>query len=235
MHSKLPLPDENEAAHMTSLLHEEFSLKSSADFFLTTHMEDRGLTAKGQKTVINILESARSIIVDKGYGNLTLREIARVANISLGNLQYYYPTHDDLIKDLFPLIFFAYEESFNRITFAEDISAEKKFATMVRFLFENSLGSSVSKLFFDIWALSQRSEHVATHASQMYHRFQAKLEAIIVEISPDMPSEKAKERAAMVMFCLEGMMVRMKLTHGNENFVFNDDLLPVLQGMTKWP
>ncbi len=43
-----------------------------------------------------ILDCARSILVNEGYAELTLRRAAERAGIRLSTLQYYYPTKEKL-------------------------------------------------------------------------------------------------------------------------------------------
>lgn len=37
------------------------------------------------------------MLVEKGYGNLVMREVAAACGMQLGNLQYYFPSHDALV------------------------------------------------------------------------------------------------------------------------------------------
>ena len=53
---------------------------------------------KGQERVEKILNAAKDILVRKGYPGLTMRNIAAAAATTVGNLQYYYPDKDRLLK-----------------------------------------------------------------------------------------------------------------------------------------
>jgi len=53
---------------------------------------------KGQKRREQILDVAKEITINEGYNSLTFRKIAERLSITHGNLQYYYPTKNDLFR-----------------------------------------------------------------------------------------------------------------------------------------
>ncbi|HIP79301.1 MAG TPA: TetR/AcrR family transcriptional regulator [Kiloniellaceae bacterium] len=55
------------------------------------------LMPKGEARRAAILAEARRALLDVGYTRVSLRTIAQALGISLGNLQYYFPTKDSLI------------------------------------------------------------------------------------------------------------------------------------------
>jgi homoserine dehydrogenase len=59
-----------------------------------------GESRRGKETILLILDSAKSILIEEGYSKLSMRKVALGAQISVGNLQYYYPNKNDLLKDM---------------------------------------------------------------------------------------------------------------------------------------
>ncbi|MEL6378687.1 MAG: helix-turn-helix domain-containing protein [Pseudomonadota bacterium] len=57
-------------------------------------------TAKGEHRKGVILDRARSVLIRDGFAKFTLRDVADAAGISLGNLQYYFPSRDDLVASV---------------------------------------------------------------------------------------------------------------------------------------
>lgn len=53
---------------------------------------------KGEEKRQEIERVARSILISDGYAGVSLRMIASKLEISVGNLQYYFPTKDDLVE-----------------------------------------------------------------------------------------------------------------------------------------
>lgn len=55
-------------------------------------------TRRGAATRSRIVDVAREILATNGLERFVLREIAKRADIQLGNLQYYFPTREDLLE-----------------------------------------------------------------------------------------------------------------------------------------
>ncbi|WP_333792792.1 TetR/AcrR family transcriptional regulator [Hyphomicrobium sp.] len=215
----------------------EFNLPANADYFFSTYMADRKLTQKGKDVTLKILEAARSILVEKGYGSLTLREVARTAGVRLSNLQYYYSTRERLIEDLLPLVFSIYHQRYNQISFSETLSPREKLSTMAQYLLTNVREPSINKLFLELWALSRRNEYVAKLLSGMYEKYCQRLEEIIAEVSPSMPAEKRKERGVLIAFLIEGIMVHVNITplRKSQSAAIDRECIKQIQQMAQWP
>ncbi len=55
---------------------------------------------KSEKTKCEIIKMATQLFLEKGYSNVSPNAIAKVLNISTGNLTYYFPTKDHLLSVL---------------------------------------------------------------------------------------------------------------------------------------
>ncbi len=58
----------------------------------------RTASPRGAATRARILEIATTMLAEEGLEHFVLREIAKRAQLRLGNLQYYFPTRDDLLE-----------------------------------------------------------------------------------------------------------------------------------------
>jgi len=56
--------------------------------------------ARGQDGVEQILRAALNILVEQGYRAVTMRAIAKACDMKLGNITYYFPTRDELVRGL---------------------------------------------------------------------------------------------------------------------------------------
>ena len=61
----------------------------------------KGIRPKGQQRRQRIIEVAKQILIDNGSDGLILRDVAEQVGITHGNLQYYFPTKDDLLMAIF--------------------------------------------------------------------------------------------------------------------------------------
>ena len=53
---------------------------------------------KGKALIDEIISVTRNPFTDKVYDNISLRDSANELNISVGNLNYYYPKKEDLLR-----------------------------------------------------------------------------------------------------------------------------------------
>ena len=53
--------------------------------------------SRGEASRQRILDTARTLLEEEGLERFILREIAKRADMGLGNLQYYFPARDDLL------------------------------------------------------------------------------------------------------------------------------------------
>lgn len=68
-----------------------------------------GLTAKGRRTRARIRDAALSLLTESGYEGLSMRAVAKRADVSVGNAYYYFPSktqlvrtfYDDALRELF--------------------------------------------------------------------------------------------------------------------------------------
>ena len=56
------------------------------------------ISGKGKKRISEIMEACKTVLIDKGYTQFSLRNIAREAGMHLSNLQYYFHTREELLK-----------------------------------------------------------------------------------------------------------------------------------------
>jgi len=233
----LDLPNECSQSEENESQAAEFNLLSDSDYFLSTYLTAKNLTQKGKDVTLKILEAARQVLVEKGYGAFSLREVSREAGISLSNLQYYYPTRDDLMEDLLPLIFSIYDARHNQLSFATDLSPNEKLVSLTKYLLNNIREQSIYKLFFELWALARRSEYAADLLSRMYEAYCQRLEKLIAEVSPEMPPDKRTERAILIAFQIEGLMVFLNTRQSwdDSSVEIDSECIEQIQRLASWP
>ena len=80
-----------------------------------------------------------------GYGGFTMRKVANRAGITIGNLNYYYRTREDLLRDLLEYVINDYLEEFERRRQIAGHSPEKQLLAVLKFWIEdlNTLGTTI--------------------------------------------------------------------------------------------
>ena len=160
---------------------------------------------KGLARLLSILEAAREIFTEQGYPNLTMRKVATKAGISIGNLNYYYRTKEDLLRDLLEYVINPYLEEFDRSRQAAGELPEKQLQAVLTFWIED-LGTPETTAFFpECWALANHNPFVAELIDDMYVKARQTLNDLIPQINPTLTQKESEQIALYMCAAMEGL------------------------------
>ena len=162
---------------------------------------------KGLSRLLSILDSARDIFMEEGYNSLTMRKVATKANISIGNLNYYYRTKEDLLRDLLDYFITPYLEEFDRARQQAGESPEKQIKAVLKFWLED-LGTPETTVFFpECWALSNHNSFVAELMDNLYSKAREPLNELIPQINPTLTQKESEQLALYMCASMEGLTI----------------------------
>jgi AcrR family transcriptional regulator len=162
---------------------------------------------KGRDRVDAILGAAKEILVQMGYGGLTMRNIASRAGTTVGNLQYYYPNKDRLLTELLEYAVHGFFEHFESIVEDPRKSPEDKLRAYVGCIFDAFPSEEKGKFYPEFWALSNHDRMAAELMENMYERGMVTLQSIIREINPKLTKKQVKDVAITIAGSVEGLVV----------------------------
>ena len=155
-----------------------------------------------------ILESAMVILRDHGDHGLTMRKVAQHAGISLGHLQHYFPTKNDLLKGLVSRHFELCITELRKHVESERASEPRQIVARLVAFGLSYVGDGFSdtcRIFREFWALSSRNPEVREHLDTYYREYSAMLFGLLL---PAAKSPEAAQRAvALLMPWFEGYSV----------------------------
>lgn len=160
--------------------------------------------ARGQDGVEQILRAALTILVEQGYRAVTMRAIAKACDMKLGNITYYFPTRDELVRALFDAVISSYEEAFDAISHDEGASVEDRFEGLIRLILEDITTKKTTRFFPEIWALANHDPFVSERVDEVYRRARAVLNELIAELNPSLPEDERETVALFISASLEG-------------------------------
>lgn len=170
--------------------------------------------SKGQKTRQDILDKAAEVLVSKGYDALVLREIAPLVGIKLGNLQYYFPTREDLmvavIEDYHAKLNEEMEELYNSRQ-----TPKTKLLSMVNFYIKG-WSTKEAFLYFLIIGLSVHNKKIRKAKIQIYQAFYERLENIIQAVAPGLTPLQRRQKARLITTLLDGIHMQNGFAPGEE-------------------
>ena len=161
------------------------------------------LSDKGSATRVRVLAQARELLVRKGYGNLVMREVAEVCGMKLGNLQYYFPTHDALVMAIIEAETALDVEAVENVL-QKHQEPEKRLRAVVNELVTRWRGESgVVFSTLNLLVLHNKVYHAIYHEIRsVYYGF---LEEVIAATSPGQTKQEYATRARLLCALIDGV------------------------------
>lgn len=171
---------------------------------LTFPPREGGYT-KGHETREQILHAALRIMVDEGYRAMSMRRVAAECGMKLGNLTYHFPTREDLVQALLDAVIASYETEF--ATFAHDpaLSPEERLVYYCELVLEDIRSKKTTRVFPELWALSNHDPFVFERVHDLYARARAPLEETIAEMRPDLDAGALQALSLFISASMEGL------------------------------
>ncbi len=169
--------------------------------------ETSGLTPKGAKTRRAILKVARNTLVSNADGNLSIKQVAEEVGISLGNLQYYFPTKSELIRGVLQ------EWLESDLDALDSAVRSKKSGPRQRLLafIDQQLASSQKiydiKLIVHIWNAAIYDEKLNEALAEWYANYRRIVKDMLLEANPQISTSQLDNLAAIVIAVIEGESV----------------------------
>lgn len=163
--------------------------------------------ARGREGHETILRAALSLLVEQGYRAMSMRKVAAACGMKLGNLTYYFPTKEDLVRELLDAVISSYEIEFEAIIHEEGVSPEQRLQEICMLVLEDIRTKKTTRIFPELWALSNHDPFVFDRVHELYARARAPLLAIIEEINPSLSEEQRQALALFISASMEGLTV----------------------------
>ena len=146
-----------------------------------------------------ILQLAIGIVAREGYGNLTMRALAKASGMKLGALQYHFATREVLLRALTEWISEHYQESLAQL---EAVSESLTIRDVVRWYLLDSGGARLESdwLWPQLWAMGRVEPLMQELLNDMSVRVVQILERYLVQAG----SKSARAEALAIMSLAEG-------------------------------
>ncbi|MFD8098445.1 TetR/AcrR family transcriptional regulator [Nocardia fluminea] len=160
------------------------------------------VTNKGAQRRAQLLDIAEGILVRSGHAELTMRAVANAAGVRLGHLQYYFPSHSDLVAAVLDRTM---QRSLHRLApllAAADIAVPGE--DLARLLLAEQHDPDLVRVYAELWALASRDDAVAAVVATFYRTYEAHVAAVIQARHPELSEPTCRVNARVFTILIEG-------------------------------
>ena len=168
--------------------------------------DDKVTGTKGQKRRQQIIDAAKQALIEGGANSLVLRDVADQIGITHGNLQYYFPTKNDLLIAIFDQAVEKYTESM-KVAVSETSTRKGRLDAII--------DAGIAELKAPETALWRMMMSLADHNPDMASILKKEndlYEQVVAEelklISPDLSLQRRRHIARIIHAILDGLGVQ---------------------------
>ncbi|MFF7454277.1 TetR family transcriptional regulator [Kitasatospora sp. NPDC008115] len=161
-----------------------------------------------------MLDAAEGVLVAEGGPELTMRAVAAAAGVRLGHLQYYFPTHADLVAAVLERVLRRSAERLAPLLApdpwttgpetTDPETTDAPAAAVVAALLAEQEDARLVRLFAEVWALAARDTAVAGAVRGFYDDYREQVAGFLARRRPELPEEERRARAGVFVMLIEG-------------------------------
>ena len=161
---------------------------------------------KGKNKRTEILEAAKSVLMEEGYSAFTTRSIADRLGMNRGHFYYYFPTKISLVRALIELFDTEYAQCYDSIFHSSDEDPEVQFNNFIDFLLDDVYNPQMLNFTVHLWALlEQESSENNNLINEVYETERARLNELLQPLSRQIQPAELTERIALMLAMTEGL------------------------------
>lgn len=169
-------------------------------------MSNGGTQTKGERRRQQIVDAAKDLLIKSGPNMLVLRDLAEQLGITHGNLQYYFPTKNDLLVAIFDQETAKYTDSMKHAVAAASTRRGRLNAILDTGLAE--LRSPDTALWRMLMSMADHSPEMAAILHKENERYQAVVTRELKNVAPEMSAPRRRHLAQIIQAMLDGLGVQ---------------------------
>jgi AcrR family transcriptional regulator len=162
---------------------------------------------KGQQRRQEILDTARSILVDEGWEAFSMREVATRLGIRHGHLQYYFPTKQDLLVALYDAEVSAYTSGMSSA-----VARARTRQSAIEGLLDSGIAVAQrpeTQLWRIAAALAHRDNEMEAILSRDNQLYRDGLTAAFSDIAPQLSPQRQVVLARFLQVLVDGLSLQL--------------------------
>lgn len=154
-----------------------------------------------------ILRAAIALFVRDGGAAFTARGVAKEAGVSLGSVQYIFPTKDALLAGMLERVLADYETAYRHVEAKLPFNGEARLLGVIDYLLGDIWRRESRNFFLNFHALSCHDEFAAKLLTQTYAHHRRRIAAYIGAARPGLSERRCFDAALQIAALIEGLML----------------------------
>ncbi|WP_189370004.1 TetR/AcrR family transcriptional regulator [Tateyamaria omphalii] len=192
-------------------------------------------SSKGEERRLAIEAAARQMLLNQGYSGVSLRKIANQLGISVGNLQYYFSTKDDLVEAVIlgetqkPI-----ELLGNVLWNPNDLEAnvDQAVGSLMRYY-----ASDAGRFYAIMEVLALHDHRYAKIKADGYAYILSHIEQLVAIMSPNLSLDRRAGLAQVLVALIDGASLQVQFSrgsaHGDGIAALIDDVSKAIQHLLR--
>jgi AcrR family transcriptional regulator len=156
---------------------------------------------------LKVVRAAKSVFLRFGGAKFSIRGVAREAKMSMGAVQHFYPTRDQLVAAMLEYVTNDYETEWERVSRDFPFNGEDRLMHAIEYLAADILHQETRQFFFALWSLSCHNKFAATLQEEMYAQHVRNMATFIGAAKPEFSERQCVEAAMQIVALIEGLML----------------------------
>lgn len=164
-------------------------------------------SAKGARTLRDILQAANAVFVRDGHAGLSLRKVADETGVAVGNISYYFPSKRALLEAMLKEALADYVEAHLEQFEADRDSPLDILLNVVVFYVSN--GRQSHRLFYQIWGYAGSDATALELIRDLYRPIGRFVHLLVRAANPALDDRRARQVVLQIFSLEEGLKLFM--------------------------
>jgi len=156
---------------------------------------------------VKILSAARRVFIRDGGAAFSTRGVAKEANVSLGAVQHFFRSKNELLSCMLEYAVNQFEGGDQSVFETLPVNGRARLLGVIDILIEDVWDSDCRQFFFNFWALACHNEAAADLKDALYRHHINRLAGFIGAAEPTITEIHARDLAVQLAAMIEGLML----------------------------
>ncbi|MFX1766357.1 TetR/AcrR family transcriptional regulator [Paraburkholderia sp. A1RI-2L] len=170
---------------------------------------DTGPTTRGNRELrlAQIILAAQQAFQEDGYAGFGARGVAGRVGITLGNLQYYFRTKEELLRVALETYVRQIVKDHSAIANQSGVGPTRRCSELVDRVFHDINETDMPKFLLELWAFAQHEPYAAELVEEMHSEYRSSFAKLLAEIHPTLTNEQRLVRASILVVQMAGLVI----------------------------